>query len=76
MYNILYTYSFLFISQLVYRLPYEIIQHRTLQATVWNHDTLQENEFLGGITYPLGDLELDTEITGWHPLDNVATRQV
>ncbi|XP_026687194.1 phosphatidylinositol 4-phosphate 3-kinase C2 domain-containing subunit beta-like [Diaphorina citri] len=29
-----------FMENLVYRLPYEIIQHRTLQATVWTHDTL------------------------------------
>ncbi|KAL1459698.1 hypothetical protein WDU94_011655 [Cyamophila willieti] len=63
-----------FMEMLVYRLPYEIIQHRTLQATVWNHDTLQENEFLGGISFPLNDLELDTEVTAWHPLDNVTTR--
>uniref|UniRef100_A0A8D8S4J0 Phosphatidylinositol 4-phosphate 3-kinase C2 domain-containing subunit alpha n=1 Tax=Cacopsylla melanoneura TaxID=428564 RepID=A0A8D8S4J0_9HEMI len=65
-----------FMEMLVYRLPYEIIQHRTLQATVWNHDTLQENEFLGGISFPLNDLEMDTEVTAWHPLDNVTTRHI
>ncbi|KAI5702472.1 hypothetical protein M8J75_000487 [Diaphorina citri] len=65
-----------FMENLVYRLPYEIIQHRTLQATVWTHDTLQENEFLGGISCPLHDLEMDTEVTAWHPLDNVTTRDI
>lgn len=52
-------------------MPLEVIQHRTLQATVWNHDPLQENEFLGGISLPLNTLDLTTEILQWYPLGNI-----
>ena len=52
-------------------MPLEIIRYRVLQATVWNHDTLQENEFLGGISIPLKDLDLTVENIEWHTLSNI-----
>lgn len=52
-------------------MPLEIVQHRVLQATVWNHDPLQENEFLGGVSLPLESLDLGRETVQWYGLGNV-----
>lgn len=52
-------------------MPIELIQYRELQATIWNHDTLQENEFLGGVTLPLQQFDLFIETTNWYTLGNV-----
>jgi len=52
-------------------MPLEVIRERTLEATIWNHDTLQENEFLGGISLPLRRLDLTNETIEWFPLGNV-----
>lgn len=57
-----------FMETLEYRMPSTVIKHRTLQITVWSHDTLQENEFLGGVQVPLLDLNLKEEIISWHKL--------
>lgn len=53
---------------LEYRMPIQAIKLKTLQITVWEHDTLQENEFLGGVQLPLVDLNLKEEISGWYRL--------
>lgn len=50
----------------------DIIKQRTLRATVWNHDPLQENEFLGGVELNLHELDLTTEMTEWYPLTNLS----
>ena len=68
--NINKTYI-LYTFQLEYRMPLEIIQSRVLQATIWNHDTLQENEFLGGVSIPLQDLNLTAENIEWYTLSNI-----
>lgn len=52
-------------------MPLEVIKERTLEATIWNHDTLQENEFLGGISLPLGHLDLTNETMEWFSLGSV-----
>lgn len=51
-----------------------MIKYRTLQATVWNHDPLQENEFMGGVTLDLSVLDLTQENTNWYSLTNVLSR--
>lgn len=53
---------------LEYRMPMAVIRLKTLQVTVWSHDSLQENEFLGGVQIPLADLNLKEEIVSWHQL--------
>ncbi|KAL6435970.1 hypothetical protein ACFW04_005656 [Cataglyphis niger] len=58
-------------EMLEYRMPLDVIRERTLEATIWNHDTLQENEFLGGISLPLGRLDLMNETIEWFPLGSV-----
>ncbi|XP_065206609.1 phosphatidylinositol 4-phosphate 3-kinase C2 domain-containing subunit beta isoform X2 [Planococcus citri] len=60
-----------FMEMLEYRMPLDVLQFRVLQATVWNHDTLQENEFLGAVSLPLHNLVPETETTDWYPLGNV-----
>ncbi|XP_043267002.1 phosphatidylinositol 4-phosphate 3-kinase C2 domain-containing subunit beta isoform X2 [Venturia canescens] len=60
-----------FMEMLEYRMPLDVVKERTLEATIWNHDTLQENEFLGGIRLPLGRLELTNETVEWFPLGSV-----
>lgn len=57
-----------FMETLEYRMPIQAIKMKTLQITVWEHDTLQENEFLGGVQLPLVDLNLKEEISGWYRL--------
>lgn len=60
-----------FMEMLEYRMPLEVIKERTLEATIWNHDTLQENEFLGGIRLPLGHFDLNNETIEWFPLGSI-----
>lgn len=55
-------------TQLEYRMPIESIQQRCLQVTVWSHDSLQENEFLGGVELPFAQLDLTHELVDWYPL--------
>lgn len=52
-------------------MPLEIIQARRLQVTVWSHDSLQENEFLGGVELNLSELDLREEYIQWCPLGYV-----
>lgn len=52
-------------------MPLENIQNRLLQVTVWSHDSLQENEFLGGVELNLGQLDLREEYIKWFPLGYV-----
>ncbi|XP_043472101.1 phosphatidylinositol 4-phosphate 3-kinase C2 domain-containing subunit beta [Leptopilina heterotoma] len=60
-----------FMEMLEYRMSLEAIKERTLEATIWNHDTLQENEFLGGIRLPLSRLDLTNETVEWFPLGSI-----
>lgn len=57
-----------FMETLEYRMSINVIKLKTLQITVWGHDTLQENEFLGGVQIPLVGLNLKEEIVNWHQL--------
>jgi len=49
-------------------MPLEVVKHKILQATVWSHDSLQENEFLGGIIIELHNINLSEETTSWYNL--------
>ncbi|XP_058466396.1 phosphatidylinositol 4-phosphate 3-kinase C2 domain-containing subunit beta [Malaya genurostris] len=57
-----------FMETLEYRLPLEFIHKKTLEVTVWSHDSLQENAFLGGYRLVLAELDLRHEINEWFPL--------
>ncbi|CAB3258183.1 unnamed protein product [Arctia plantaginis] len=60
-----------FMEMLEYRLPLDVIKNRCLQATVWNYDSLQENQFLGGVVIPLSSLRLREETVAWYPLEYI-----
>uniref|UniRef100_A0A2H1VGX9 SFRICE_000012 n=1 Tax=Spodoptera frugiperda TaxID=7108 RepID=A0A2H1VGX9_SPOFR len=60
-----------FMEMLEYRLPMEVVVQRSLQATVWNYDSLQENQFLGGVVIPLNTLPLRQETVAWYPLEYI-----
>ncbi|XP_066255577.1 phosphatidylinositol 4-phosphate 3-kinase C2 domain-containing subunit alpha isoform X2 [Euwallacea similis] len=61
-----------FMEMLEYRMVLDIVKSRTLKATIWNYDPLQENEFMGGVELDLSTLDLLTEITEWYPLVNLS----
>ncbi|XP_047023656.1 phosphatidylinositol 4-phosphate 3-kinase C2 domain-containing subunit alpha [Helicoverpa zea] len=60
-----------FMEMLEYRLPLDVVTTRSLQATVWHYDSLQENQFLGGVVIPLNALPLRQETVGWYPLEYI-----
>ncbi|KAJ2950783.1 hypothetical protein O0L34_g9048 [Tuta absoluta] len=60
-----------FMEMLEYRLPIDVVRNRSLQATVWNYDSLQENQFLGGVVIPLNSLNLRQETVAWYPLEYI-----
>lgn len=60
-----------FMEMLEYRLPIDVIKDRKLQATVWHYDSLQENQFLGGVDIPLANLPLREETVAWYPLEYI-----
>lgn len=60
-----------FMEMLEYRMPLDVIKERTLEATIWNHDTLQENEFLGGIRLPLCHFDLNNETIEWFSFGSI-----
>ena len=37
-------------------MPLDVVQRRTLQATIWACDRFQENLFLGAVTIPLENI--------------------
>lgn len=49
-------------------MPADAIANRKLEVTIWSHDSLQENEFLGGVLIVLGELNLREEILQWYNL--------
>ncbi|XP_053679489.1 phosphatidylinositol 4-phosphate 3-kinase C2 domain-containing subunit beta [Anopheles nili] len=57
-----------FMETLEYRLPLDFIQKKMLQVTIWSHDSLQENAFLGGFELPLAELDLRCEMIQWYQL--------
>lgn len=56
-------------------MPWEYIKSRVLQATVWSHDSLQENEFLGGVELDLNTFDLREEISQWYSLSYIPRRR-
>ena len=56
---------------LKYKMPYEDLQRHTLQVTVWDHDGLKENEYLGGVNIYLSTVDLTREKTQWYKLKDL-----
>ena len=55
-------------EMLEYRIPLEVVQCRTLQATVWDNSQFQENMFLGSVTLPLEKVDLGKGEERWYSL--------
>ncbi|KAG2461999.1 P3C2A kinase, partial [Polypterus senegalus] len=49
----------------------ETLKQRDLQLSVLSAESLRENYFLGGITLPLKDFDLNKETVNWHKLEAV-----
>ena len=66
----------IFVFQLEYRMPFEVVRYRTLQATVWNyaHDRLHENVFLGAVSIQLENIfsgvSSGVKVVKWYNLSN------
>ncbi|GAB1607347.1 phosphatidylinositol 4-phosphate 3-kinase C2 domain-containing subunit alpha-like isoform X1 [Argonauta hians] len=54
-----------------YKMSLEEVKTRTLQVTVWNHDVLKENQFMGATYIHLRKLDLTQENTEWRCLGNI-----
>ena len=54
-------------------MPLEAVRQRTLQVTVWNYNSLEENDFFGACHIRLVDLDLTKETTDWFRLQTLHT---
>lgn len=44
------------------------LEQRHLQVTVWDHDRVGENDFLGGVLINLANVDLSVTVTRWYNL--------
>lgn len=44
------------------------LEQRRLQVTVWDHDRVGENDFLGGVLIDLAKVDLSITLTSWYNL--------
>ena len=50
------------------------IRKRKLQVTLWDHDYVGENDFLGGVLIDLAEVDLDQRNADWHNLRDLRKR--
>ncbi|XP_076823944.1 phosphatidylinositol 4-phosphate 3-kinase C2 domain-containing subunit alpha-like isoform X1 [Clavelina lepadiformis] len=55
-------------EMLVYQYPFEDIKLRQLQVSVWNYESFQENDFMGGAVIDLSTFDISQETSAWYPL--------
>ncbi|XP_002169644.4 phosphatidylinositol 4-phosphate 3-kinase C2 domain-containing subunit alpha isoform X1 [Hydra vulgaris] len=53
-------------------LPLELLKKRLLQVSVWEHDPLNKNEFLGGVDIYLNNFNLMNPVSDWFTLTNIS----
>jgi len=52
-------------------MSFEQIKRRTLQISVWNYETLQENDFMGGVCIDLSTVDLvASDKASWYRLSS------
>ncbi|KAK6191075.1 hypothetical protein SNE40_002823 [Patella caerulea] len=56
---------------LEYKMSLEQLKYRILQVTVWDHDVLKENNFLGAVYIKLHNVKLKQEQCHWYPLQKL-----
>ncbi|KAF0298151.1 Phosphatidylinositol 4-phosphate 3-kinase C2 domain-containing subunit alpha [Amphibalanus amphitrite] len=59
-----------FMEMIGYRMPLADVEDKTLQASLWHQDHLQENVFLGAVVVRLADFDLTQETQQWYNLTN------
>ena len=47
------------------------VRQKTLQVTVWDHDMLNQNNFLGAVYVNLRQLDLAQETVRWYTLQKL-----
>uniref|UniRef100_A0A224Z520 Phosphatidylinositol-4-phosphate 3-kinase n=1 Tax=Rhipicephalus zambeziensis TaxID=60191 RepID=A0A224Z520_9ACAR len=60
-----------FMEMLEYNYPHALIAERVLEVSAWDHDRVQENEFLGAAIIDLSRMDLTRESTHWYHLNAV-----
>lgn len=60
-----------FMELLVYNFPLSVVQGRILEVSAWDHDRVQENEFLGAAIIDLSRMDLARESTHWYHLNKL-----
>nr|XP_037277445.1 LOW QUALITY PROTEIN: phosphatidylinositol 4-phosphate 3-kinase C2 domain-containing subunit alpha-like [Rhipicephalus microplus] len=60
-----------FMEMLEYNYPHAFIAERVLEVSAWDHDRVQENEFLGAAIIDLSRMDLTRESTHWYHLNAV-----
>ncbi|XP_064599757.1 phosphatidylinositol 4-phosphate 3-kinase C2 domain-containing subunit alpha-like [Liolophura sinensis] len=56
---------------LLYKISKDEARNKILQVTIWDHDILKENEFMGAAFIKLRDIDLSQETIKWYPLGNL-----
>ena len=52
-------------------MPLDEVKEKVLQVSVWNYDSLSENEFLGAVHINLRELDLSKVSDRWYQLQNI-----
>lgn len=60
--------SFTVKFQIEYKLSKEAVKNKTLQVTIWDHDRLKENNFLGAVYIRLRDYDFGNGTPKWYTL--------
>ncbi|KAH7968509.1 hypothetical protein HPB52_009102 [Rhipicephalus sanguineus] len=60
-----------FMEMLEYNYPHAFVAERVLEVSAWDHDRVQENEFLGAAIIDLSRMDLTRESTHWYHLNAV-----
>ncbi|KAH6935257.1 hypothetical protein HPB50_004826 [Hyalomma asiaticum] len=64
-----------FMEMLEYNYPHAFVAERVLEVSAWDHDRVQENEFLGAAIIDLARMDLTKESTHWYHLNAAQTGQ-
>lgn len=48
-----------------------MLRQKTLQVTIWDHDVLKENPFLGAVYIRLRDLDFSNTVSKWYKLEKI-----
>lgn len=58
-----------FMELIVYKIPLDVLQRKTLQVSIWHSEIVQYKDFMGAALIPLDKLDFTKEIISWYPLN-------